>query len=180
MKALKIIILLFMLVTTIIGAKSQPGFKSERISKTSTIELNSTIENIFPLFGPIKEKEWADGWDPKIIFSTTSLVDEHMIFTTKASNLSEEKFTWVVTKFFPEQHLIEYAVSTPNRIWFIHVMCKARSEKTLATIQYTFTGLTSEGNEYNRKALEKMYAHDLKDWQDAINYHLETGKKLIN
>ncbi|MBI1766917.1 MAG: hypothetical protein HYR67_00920, partial [Bacteroidetes bacterium] len=45
-------------------------------------------------------------------------------------------------------------------------------------ITYTYIGLNNEGNALNATALEKMYAHDLKDWEKAINYFLETGKVL--
>ena len=37
------------------------NFESKRISRTSIITLNAPLEKVFPLFGPIKEKEWADG-----------------------------------------------------------------------------------------------------------------------
>jgi hypothetical protein len=33
------------------------------------------------------------------------------------------------------------------------------------------------GNAINEKALQVMYTHDLKDWEDAINHYLETGEK---
>lgn len=77
-------------------------FKAERISKRSTIELNGPIEKVFPLFGPVLEKEWAMGWDPEIIYSTSCLVEEHMIFRTQSNNTMEEYFTWTVTQYDPE------------------------------------------------------------------------------
>lgn len=155
----------------------QNDFKPGRVSKTASFTLDGKIENVFPLFGPIREKDWAEGWDPQIIFSENALVEEHMIFQTNGS--SEEKlYTWVVTKFDLKNYLVEYTVSTKNRIWFITVQCKSINEKTQATVTYTYTGLNAEGNELNRKALAKMYAHDLKDWEEAINYYLHHGKML--
>ena len=153
-------------------------FKSERISQCASIDLQAPIEKVFPLFGPILEKVWAEGWDPEIIYSTSELVEEHMIFRTKSPHASEGLYTWVITKFDSDQHLIEYSVSTMNRIWFITVQCEALDSKTKATICYTYTGLTPEGNSMNKQALKKMYAHELKDWQEAINYYLEHGKQL--
>lgn len=153
-------------------------FKAERISKSSTIELNDSVEKVFPLFGPVLEKEWAEGWDPEIIYSITNLVEEYMIFRTKASNNSEEHFTWVITQYRPERHFIEYTVSTWQRLWFVRVECLEVQSKTKATISYTYTGFTTLGNQLNRTAIEKMFAHDLKDWEKAINYYLKTGKQL--
>ncbi|HEY0655210.1 MAG TPA: hypothetical protein VGD65_18880 [Chryseosolibacter sp.] len=156
---------------------SQPDFKPERISRTASFIVNGEIEDVFPLFGPIREKEWAEGWNPEIIFSRSDLVEEHMIFRTSAP--TDEKFyTWVITHYDPSQHLVEYTVSTANRIWFIQVLCERQVNETKATVTYTYTGLNTKGNELNRAALGKMYATDLKDWQQAINHYLDTGKML--
>jgi hypothetical protein len=153
-------------------------FKPERITKCASIELDSSIEKVFPLFGPIREKDWAHGWDPEIIYPTAKEVEAHMIFRTKARDLSEAYYTWVITKFFPEQYQIEYTVSTPNRIWFIEIECSRKSSKTIAEICYTYTSLTPRGTELNQEALSRMYAEGLKDWQYAINYYLKNGKLL--
>lgn len=160
-----------------VTAMSQDNFKPERISKTASFIVDERIENVFPLFGPIREKEWAEGWEPEIIFSTNNLVEEHMIFRTKVSS-DEKYYTWVITQFDVSRHLVEYTVSTKNRIWFIRVQCQPSGESTKATVSYTYTGMNSEGNQLNRDALAKMYINDLKDWQEAINYYLHNGKML--
>ena len=153
-------------------------FKSERVTRSATIRLDGCIEDVFPLFGPVREKDWADGWDPEIIFSETDLVEQHMVFRTRAPNADERYFRWVITRYFPEQHSIEYTVSTENRVWFINVKCSQNSSETLATISYTYIGLTPEGNLLNREALQKMYALDMKDWEESINYYLKYGTCL--
>jgi hypothetical protein len=158
--------------------KSQTEFKSERISQHASIELNGSVYNVFPLFGPVLEKKWAEGWDPEIIYSTTGLADDHMIFRTKANHLSEDWYTWVVTRYEPENFFIEYTVSTSQRVWFISVQCAQKRSKTIAAISYVYTGLSPQGNELNQVAMKKIFAHDLKDWEEAINYYLKCGKQL--
>ncbi len=156
------------------------NFVSKRLAKTSTITLKAPLEKVFPLFGPIKEKEWADGWNPKIIYSTTNIVDEHMVFRIKSHAHGESSYMWMVTKYLPHQSLIEYTVFTEERVWNITVQCheNTNTQMTDAEITYTFTGLTETGNAINEKALEHMYSKDLKDWEEAINYYLKTGKVL--
>lgn len=156
------------------------NFESKRISKTSVITLNAPLEQVFPLFGPIKEKEWADGWSPEIVYSNTNLLEEHMVFRTQSHGHGETNYTWIVTKYTPEQSLIEYTVFTMERLWCITIKCSENTinQTTDAEITYTYTGLTEKGNEINEKALQLMYSKDLKDWEEAINYYLETGKKL--
>ena len=155
------------------------GFKSARISRTSSIILNAPLKKVFPLFGPIREKEWAAGWEPRVLYATTDL-EEYMVFKTRSHHGQEPNFTWTVSKYLPDQAFIEYTVFTPERLWWVTINCCEGKdlETTEAKITYTYTGLTEHGNALNEKALATMYRRDLKDWQAAINHYLETGKRL--
>lgn len=153
-------------------------FVSERVSKTATIEIQAPVKTVFPFFGPIKEKDWAYGWDPQRIYPEDATMEEYMIFRSKSSNAHESHFTWMVTKLDAAAHLIEYTVSTPNRIWTIRVQCQSQLSATMVTVTYTYTGLSELGNELNRKALAQMYTEDLKDWERALNHYLQTGEML--
>jgi hypothetical protein len=153
-------------------------FQSSRISRHAAITLNDSVDKVFPLFGPIREREWCEGWDPQILFSTTNLVEEHMVFRTKGRFAQEEFYHWVITQYDPVHHHIEYTVSTQNRIWFIRVQCKAHGKQSMATVSYTFTSLNALGTELNAIALKKMFECELQDWEEAINYYLQTGTML--
>jgi hypothetical protein len=164
---------------TNLHAVAQNLFKAERISKSSSFNVNGSVEDVFPLFGPIREKEWADGWDPEILFSHDKFVEEHMVFRTKAST-DEGFYHWTVTQYRPHEYFIEYTVCTVNRIWFISVNCVADNRSTKVTVGYTYTSLNAKGDEMNRAAVAKMFSDDLTDWRDAINYYLATGKMLTS
>ncbi len=155
-------------------------FTAQRISKTATITLKAPLDKVFPLFGPIREKEWAAGWEPQVLYPDTGTVEEHMVFKTPSHGHHESEYIWTVSKYEPAQGLIEYMVHTPERLWWITIQCQVDIpyETTKAEITYTYTGLTEIGNAINERALRSMYAHDLKDWEKAINTYLETGKRL--
>jgi Polyketide cyclase / dehydrase and lipid transport. len=152
--------------------------KAERIQRTASFIVNTSIEKAFPLFGPVREKEWATGWEPEIIYSSHPEVEEHMIFKTKATTKEEDFYLWTLTQYRPKEYLVAYTVSTSLRIWFITVACADQNQNTKVTVTYSYTGLTEEGNRLNKLAIEKMYAQNLKDWEEAINYYLKTGKQL--
>ncbi len=159
------------------------NFTAQRISKTATVLVNGKIENVFPLFGAFEERKWADGWNPTLIYPSTEIMMEGTTFKTSGhghghNNKSEAEFLWRVSKFEPEKYLTQYLVSTENRYWTITVICSPSGNSTRAGITYTYIGLNNEGNALNATALEKMYARDLKDWEKAINYFLETGQVL--
>lgn len=153
---------------------------SKRISRTSTITLNAPLKEAFPLFGPIREREWATGWDPQILYSTTDLVEEYMVFKTPSHHEhGEPDYIWTVSKYLSDQALIEYMVFTPERLWWITIQCSEEIPNlaTRAEITYTYIGLTNMGNAINERALQLMYAHDLRDWEEAINHYLRTGER---
>lgn len=156
------------------------AFTAQRIAKTATIVINAPLDRAFPLFGPIKEKEWAAGWNPQILYPSMNLVEERMIFKTSSPHgHNEPDYIWTVSKYIPAQALIEYMVHTPERIWWITIECRENSKggTTEAEITYTYTGLTDRGNAINEKALQSMYAQDLTDWEDALNYYVKTGMR---
>jgi hypothetical protein len=150
---------------------------AKRIEKSASFIVKARIENTFPLFGPIREKEWAVGWEPEVVYATHSEVEQYMIFKTPGK-LPDEKYTWIVTQYRPEEYLIEYTVSAQDRIWFITVRCKSQREYTAVTVTYTYTGFTEAAHQLNKQAIEKMFAHELKDWEEAVNYFLQSGKCL--
>jgi hypothetical protein len=152
-------------------------FTPVRISQCASILLNADIENVFPLFGPIREMEWADGWNPEILYAHAE-VEEHMVFRTTSTNPEEGFYQWVISKYNPEKKEIEYTVTAIERIWFIKVECTTHKYFTLATITYTYIGLTEAGHLRNRAGLECIFSRKLNDWEDAINHYLKTGEKL--
>ncbi len=82
---------------------------SKKISRTRTITLNAPLRETFPLFGPVRESEWATGWNPQILYSASDLVEEHMVFKTPAHHgHGEPDYTWTVSKYLPDQALIEF------------------------------------------------------------------------
>lgn len=156
---------------------AQAPFKAARVEKSASFKVNTSVEKAFPLFGPIREREWTAGWEPQIIYSSGAEVEEHMVFKTTARHQGEDEYLWVITQFRPKDFFVEYMVSTSQRIWFIAVKCRPHGQSTNVTVTYSFTGLTAEGNSMNELALHNMYANNLKDWEEDINYYLATGKQ---
>jgi len=157
----------------------ETSFEAERRTRTATIMLNGPLERVFPLFGAIEEKKWADGWSPSVLYPTSEQIEEGMVFTTEGHGHGESKYAWIVSRYQVENHLIGYIVSTVNRYWVITIQCVSSSEDhTKATVSYTFTGLTDLGNEINRDAIKKMFERNLEDWEEAINHFLKTGEVL--
>ena len=151
-----------------------------QISNTARIILNDSIEKVFPLFSPLEEKKWENSWNPDFLYPPKGEFIENMVFKTKSSNNIEKEFNWITSHLNTKDYLVIYTVFTENRVWTIKVQCiDIEKNKTEAEIKYTFTSLNEKGIAINSESLEKMYKKELKDWEVAINYFLETGKCLI-
>src|SRR5438045_210751 len=137
----KLILVMITMTNTLLA---QTTFKAARVEKSASFKVNTNVEKAFPLFGPIREKEWAAGWEPQIIYSTNPEVEEHMIFKTAGHHHGEDEYLWVITQFRPSDFFVEYTVSTSQRIWFITVKCRPHGQSTNVTVTYSYTGLTEE------------------------------------
>lgn len=156
------------MITTTVTATFTPT----EVSRERTIFLNDRPEIVFPLFEPLNERNWVDGWEPLVLFPSNGVAREGMIFLTKPRFEDEENYRWVLTHYDTENFRISYHVSAAERLWFIDVTCIPLEEGTAATICYTYIGLTPEAARRNKAALGMMFKDNLKDWEDAINTFL--------
>jgi len=156
-----------------------PPFVAQRLTKTASILLHGPIAAVFPLFGPVEEKRWAQGWNPTILYPASGTVEEGMVFTTPAHHQGETDYRWIVVRYEPDQHAITYLVSAPTRVWSIAIRCApARDAETNTTITYAFTGLDEIGNALNVRTAQAIFGEDLSDWEEVINDYLSAHRAL--
>ncbi len=156
-------------------------FIAEKVSRSASFEVNYGIEQVFPMFGAFEERKWAPGWEPRLIYPQTEIIEEGTTFKVSGKNHGhgddygkEDEYLWIVTKLDAQGHLIQYLVSTPNRFWTITVDCESISkEKTNVEVTYSYIGLNEKGNALNKLSLEEMYKNNLQDWAKAVNSYLE-------
>lgn len=170
-------IVLYMSITAVVIVGSNQGkaqgFKTEQCVKRASIILNGNIDKVFPLFGAMEEKKWAEGWNPIPIFPESGDMQEGLIFQTPDHVHTGAIVTWVVAAYEAKSHMVKYIITAPDRLMFISVHCSEQSAKvTKADITYKLTGLTTEGNEVSHHLLERIFENNLKDWETAINNYL--------
>ena len=147
--------------------------------RTSVIELEGSIERVFPLFGPLRERQWAEGWNPKIVWPAGEAVRERMVFVTRSSHGQDGDKLWVVSRCDEAQATIEYTVFAKESVHWILIRCRSieNGESTEAEITYTYVGTSEAACFRNARDLAAKYRHDLKEWEHAINHFLRTGKR---
>ncbi|WP_143304560.1 hypothetical protein [Chitinophaga vietnamensis] len=147
--------------------------QGQKISRTASIMLNGNVKTVFPLFGAYEEKKWAAGWKPQPVYPSTETIEEEATFTTPGHFEGEKDYVWRVSKYDPGKFLIQYMVYGENRCWTITIQCEPKSDTTTAArITYSFIGLNAQGNQSSQEFIDRIYQHDLKDWEQEINNFL--------
>jgi len=152
-------------------------FQAKSVTRTGWFRLSSTAERVFPLFGPVREKEWAEGWEPEVIYPLDAIAAEGMVF--QVSPPGEPATVWILTRLDPARHEIVYYMVTPGvRVGKIQVRCGDNGDgSSTVNVSYTFTALSEAGNRYVEDFGEEKYAARMRHWEHAINYYLRTGQR---
>jgi hypothetical protein len=144
-------------------------------TQSFTIILNGSVSDITPLFGPVREVEWAPDWSPHFIYPAQGVQREGVVFTTTSSHGKER--LWLLTTYDVWNGWVEYVVVTPA---FTANEIKIRvvpdgEHHCKATITYRRSALAPEGNEEVAK-LDAHWAEEQRNhWETAINEALAKG-----
>ena len=144
-------------------------------SQSFTIALNGSVTKVTPLFGPVREVEWAPNWRPRFIHPPEGEQREGVVFSTGAADGKER--VWLLTAYDVQKGRVEYVLVTPgftaNQIKIQVVPDGERQCK--ATITYRHSALALEGNAEVAK-LDAQWAEQQRiHWETAINAALRRG-----
>jgi len=147
----------------------------EQRTQSFAIVLNGPVADVTPLFGPVREAEWAPDWSPHFIHPAQGVQREGVVFTTTSGHGKER--LWLLTTYDVGSGRVEYVVVTPafvtNEIK-IRVV-PDREQHCRATITYRRSALAPEGNEEVAK-LDAHWAEEQRiHWEKAINKALAKG-----
>jgi hypothetical protein len=151
--------------------------KPLRAHRTYTQTLNAPPERVFPLLCPVREAEWANGWNPRRVIAESGLAELGCVFITP--DMPHDSI-WVVTQWKPEEFFVEFTKVTPEfTVGIIEIrLRRGNGVRTLADISYCFTALSRDGSEFVEQFTDEYYEDFMKEWESEINYYLSTGTKM--
>ena len=159
------------------SAADDSHFTSQTVRRSGEILLEGPPDEIFPLFGPVREAEWAEGWSIEALFPANGQVVEGMVFRTEFHG--GRKLIWSVSLLDPSRRIIRYTTFlADDYTGQIEIRCEAAGSKTRAIVTYTWTSLGPEGEKRVAEATEQQHQHRLAQWQAAINHLRQTGKRM--
>ena len=146
-------------------------------TESFTIVLKGSIAEVTPLFGPVREAEWAPSWKPRFIHSAEGGQHEGTVFRTIGSNGREQ--LWLLAAYDEKAGRVEYVFFVPDvAINEVKIRVVPDSEQQCrATITYRHSALGPAGNEEVAK-LDSHWAEEQRvHWEKAINTVLAKGKR---
>src|ERR1700726_2880357 len=87
------------------SANADPVALQQRM-ESFTIVLNGSAASVTPLFGPVRETEWAPTWVPRFIHPAEGAQREGVVFTTTTGD-GKERF-WLLTAYDAKEGRVEY------------------------------------------------------------------------
>jgi hypothetical protein len=149
-------------------AQQHAGSAQARAAASIELHLNASADAAFPLFGPVRESEWAPDWSPTWIYPAVPLQSaEGAVFTTSHRT---EVASWVMTVYDTDKRTIEYVNFTPDyRVTQIFITVRPDTAATsIARVTYRVTALSPEGGEFVAH-FAKEFPGEGPHWEKAIN-----------
>ena len=156
-----------------LGIGSAGGAPAEsHLSQTATLHLAAPPAEVFPLFGPLGEKQWAGRhWSPHFLDPVEPKDVEGCVFTTGADG----ETTWVLTAFDSRTLHVAYVEITPRELvtQLDIALAPEGSGGSAARIRYTWTSLSEKGRE--RLALHRgpAFQRGMAEWESVLNAYLK-------
>ena len=71
-------------------------FTAKRTTRSFIQKINAEPATVHSLICPVREAEWLDGWDYRLIFSQSGLAEPGCVFTS--SSAGEIDTIWLITR----------------------------------------------------------------------------------
>jgi len=142
------------------------------ISHTKSFEMAISVEKLFPLFSPEGEKSWVPGWDYENVMGTTELAEDY-IFLTKTHDHGTTDAIWVVKKYDPKSHFIQfYKIEPEDKVGVVTVECtELETTRTKVQITYKYIALSATGEVFISGFDDSAYEEFIGEWQTLLSKH---------
>lgn len=136
------------------------------------LALQASAATALPLFGPVRESEWAAGWSPTFVVPVPPAQGpDGAVFTTEGHG--GVRSVWVMTNYDTTAGHVAYVVVTPGVVTCeLDIRVAADGPDTChADVTYRYTALGADGEAFIHHWLERfpaMPAH----WEHALNARL--------
>lgn len=153
---------------------SQP----QRVTRTYTQQLTAAPARVFPLFCPVREADWIEGWDPISVWSESGVAEPDCVFTTPSD---DGEAVWYITRHAPEVGEVEMLKITPGvTACKLVIKLSPSATGTDAQVTYSHTSLGPAGDAFIDAFTSEYYCRLMQDWESRLNHYLTTGNMRLS
>ena len=150
--------------------------KPNRATHTYRQTLHAPVARVFPLLCPVREAEWADGWMPELVISSSGVAERDCVFITPDNPASA---IWYITRHEPERWFVEMLKILPGvTACRLQIQLAENGAGCFADITYNHTSIGPAGDEFVAKFTAEYYQKFMQVWETALNHFLTTGQRL--
>src|SRR6266850_5765713 len=146
--------------------------KPKRASHTYRQRLAASPAKVFPLLCPVREAEWADGWLPDQVISSSGVAERDCVFLTSDKSGTA---TWYITRHEPERWFVEMLKIVPGvTACRLEIQLSPDGDHCFADVTYTHTSIGPDGDEFVAKFTAEYYQKFMQVWEKTMNHFLKT------
>ena len=144
-----------------------------KIKHTASFHISQSIDVLFPLFSAEGEKLWVPGWNYENITKGTELHEDY-VFMTKTHDHASTDAIWIVKKYVPENHIVQFYKVEEEKIGIIEVKCTLLNEAaTKVQVTYEYIGLSEKGNQFIKDFTSAEYKKFISGWEKLLISYFE-------
>jgi hypothetical protein len=146
-----------------------------RVVRRYVQRLVAAPARVFPLLCPVREAEWIEGWDPKVVLSDSGVAEPDCVFVTAAEPADA---IWIVTRHEPNRFVEMLKVTPGVTVCRLTITLQAADHGCDAEVIYRHTSLGQAGDEVVAGFTEAHYTAFMQGWERRLNHYLQTGQSL--
>jgi hypothetical protein len=145
---------------------------SLRLSHTHVMHLPSPPATVFPLLCPVREGEWLEGWEARMIHSASGLAEPGCLFTTPGFDGTD--WVWVISRHEPPV-AVQFVVHAPgSHATVLDIALEPEGEGARVRWTYTLTALNLEREAFHREYMAATPGR-LEGLEARLAHFLQTG-----
>jgi hypothetical protein len=165
----------FALATAVAAGCAPAAFAPRQVSLVYVQSLAAPPDRVMPLLTPDGERAWEEDWDPTVLYAAPA-PGVGTVFTTR--HPGRPPTVWFLEEYDTAHHRVRYVRMTPGSdVTQLDIaLAPVGADRTTATVRYTYTGFSDEGNAFVATMTPEHYEHRLRAWETALNHFLTTGE----
>ncbi len=148
-----------------------------RVARSYTMTLEADAETVFPLLCPVREHDWIDVWECRMVYSESGVAEAGCVFLTDLPKRGVE--TWMVSRYEPSR-LIEFCrIAGASRTCHLKVGLEDQGAGiTVLDWTYTHTAVDEVGRRWIEGYSADRFEAEMKGMEARLQHFLREGKML--